>query len=157
MRRWLTAISVVSLFLIFPVSIGYLPYDHWDHAWPSVNIVVAFGLLCLTLCASFVRARSAISLTRCLLLGTAAVSAVAVSLGAPAFGIIIHHQFDFLSQHDALAMLVAIALAVLPGIFGRVRGWKSLSYAVPSSLLRYESASSYAMFVLISPRLPLRI
>lgn len=155
-RRWLTALSAISLSLVFPLALGYIPYDHWDHLWQSLSVVFAVALVCLAFCIALVLAQSAISSTRRLLRGTAAISTLAMCIGAPALAIIARYQPRFLSECDAVAAAIAIALAVLPSIFACSRSAKvpAASIACASG---HRSIAVDALFPLTALQLPLRI
>ena len=155
MRRWLTALSAIFLSLIFPLALGYIPYDHWDHLWQSLSVVFAVALICMAVCVALVLAQSAISLTRRLLRGTAAISILATCLGAPALAVAARYQPRFLWECGAVAAAIAVAF-VLPSILARSRTW-----TIPSDRLACASARrsfSFNKALPLTPTLlPLRI
>lgn len=125
MRRWLTALTGSSLLLLFPLAIAYLPYDHWDHVWLSVNVVFALGLVCAMLGAALVLSRSAISVTRQLLLGTSVVSLLAGSFGASVRALDPQLGRTIFSPWDTLTKPIAIAAALAVALLACRRGWKT--------------------------------
>jgi len=157
MRRWLTALTASSLFLLFPFAIGYLPYDHWDHFWPSVNVVFALGLVCVMLGAALVLQRSTISLTRQLLLGTAFLSLLATSLGASVLTVDAQLGRTLFSPHDAITKAIAIAAALAAAIIACSRRWTTRLFSPCSAPLCVPCLSAGSSIPLVPTYSPLRI
>lgn len=162
MRRWITAVTGSSLFLLFPLAMGYLPYDHWDHLWPSVNVVCGLGLVCVMLGAALVLPRSTVSLTRQVLLGSAVVSWLATSLGTPVLSLDGPIGRALFSPHDTIAAAIAIAAALAAAIVACSRAWMGQFRAAFSSALSLQSRSLQSFIAEPTSRLtatfsPLRI
>jgi len=155
MRRRLTALSAIFLSLVFPLALGYIPYDHWDHLWQSLSVVFAVALVCMAVCIALILAQSAISVTRRLLRGTAAISILAMCLGAAALAIVARFQPRFLWECDAVATAIALALAALTSTLARSRTWTITLGLSPRASAR--RALSYAALPLTALQLPLRI
>lgn len=157
MRRWLTALTGSSLFLLFPLAIGYLPYDHWDHFWPSVNIVLALGLVLVMLGSALVLPRSTISLTRQLLLGSAFLSLLATSLGASILALGARLGRLLFSPHDTIRNAIAIAVALAAAIRASSRRSMSRLFSVRSAPLCVGSLAAGTAIPSIPTCSPLRI
>jgi hypothetical protein len=159
MRRWLTALTASSLLLIFPFAIGYLPYDHWDHFWPSVNVVIALALVCVMLGVALVLPRSTVSLTRQLLLGSAFVSLLATSLGASILALDAGLRRMLISPHDTIWKVLALSVALAAAIRASNRRWISRLFSACSSLRVRSLTASTAIHAVPSIRTcsPLRI
>lgn len=157
MRRWLTTLTASSLLLIFPLAIGYLPYDHWDHFWPSVNVVIALALVCVMLGVALVLPQSTISLTRQLLLGTAFVSLLATSLGASILALGARLECILFSPHDTIRNAIAIAVAFAAAIRASSHRWISRLFSVCSASLFVHSLAPGNAIPSIPTCSPLRI
>lgn len=157
MRRWLSAVTATSLFLLFPFAIGYLPYDHWDHAWGSVNLVLALGLICVTLCAALICAHSAHSLLCQWLLGTAVLSLVAARLGAPVLGAATQVVSSVFSAQGAMASAITLAAVLLPAILASGRTANAPMAGRSSMLLWRQPALANGPIPLAPAYAPLRI
>jgi hypothetical protein len=157
MRRGVTALTASSLFLLFPFAIGYLPYDHWDHFWPSVNVVFALGLVCVMLGAALVLQHSTISLARQLLLGTAVVSLLATSLGASVLALDAQFGRTLFSPHDTITKAIAIAAALAAAIIACSRRWMTRLHTACSAPLYMRSLAADSAISLIPTYSPLRI
>lgn len=157
MRHWLTTLTASSLLLIFPFAIGYLPYDHWDHFWPSVNIVIALALVCIMLGAALVLPRSTISLTRQLLLGTALVSILAISLGTSVLALDTRLRRLLLSPQDTIRDAIAITVALTAAIRASSRRWITRLFSLCSVLLYVRSLAISIAIPSIPTCSPLRI
>lgn len=153
-RRRLTGLSAIFLSLVFPLALGYIPYDHWDHLWQSLSVVFAVALICMAIGVALILAQSAVLLTRRLLRGTAAISILAMCLGAPALAMAARYQPRFLWKCDAVAAAIALALVVLTCLACR-RAWTIPLH--PSPRASAYRAVSYAALPLTPLPLPLRI
>lgn len=157
MRRLLTALTGTSLFLLFPLAIGYLPYDHWDHVWPSVNVVLALGLVCVMLGAALVLPQSTISVTRQLLLGTAFLSLLARSVGASALAFGDQLGRLLFSPHDTILDALAIAVALVAAIIACIRRRMTRVHTVCATTLSLSSWATAISVPLTPAYSPLRI
>jgi len=154
MRRALTAVTGTSLFLLFPLAVGYLPYDHWDHLWPSVNVVLALGLVCVMLGAALVLPQSTISVTRQLLLGTAFLSLLARSVGASVLPFGGQLGCMLFSPHETILDAIAIVTALAAAIRTCSRRWMSRMHTVCAatfSLLRLAAGIAVPLTPTCSP------
>lgn len=157
MRRWLTALTGGSLFLLFPVALGYLPYDHWDHFWPSVNVVLALGLVCVTLGAALVLPRSTISLTRQLLLGAAFLSLLSTTLDASLLALDNQLGRALFSPHHTIANAMLIAAALAAAIIACIQPWMDQFQTAFSGALWLQSSIDDSTIRLTPTFSPLRI
>lgn len=157
MRRWLTALTGSSLLLMFPLAIGYLPYDHWDHLWPSVNVVFALGLVCVMLGAALVLQHSTISLTRQLLLGTAFLTLLATSLGASVLTLGARIGRTLFSPHDTITKATALAAALAAAIVACSHRWVTRLLTTSLAALCMRSLAVDTAIRLLPTYSPLRI
>lgn len=157
MRRWLTTLTATSLLLVFPFAIGYLPYDHWDHFWLSVNVIVALALLCVMLGVALVLSQSTVSLTRQLLLGTAFASLFATSLGASILALDPRLGRILFSPHDTIRNAIAIAVAFAAAIRASSRRWISRLFSMCSTSLCVGALATGSTIRSIPTCSPLRI
>lgn len=157
MQRWLTTLTGTSLFLLFPLAIGYLPYDHWDHLWPSVNVVLALGLLCVMLGAALVLSQSAISRTRQLLLGTAFLTLLATSMGVSIFALDAHLGRAFFSPYGTIASAILVVAALAAALVARTRAWIDQFQTAFSGALSLQSPIDDLTIPLARSCSPLRI
>src|SRR6185437_7626848 len=156
MRRWLTTLTASSLLLIFPFAIGYLPYDHWDHFWPSVNVVIALALVCVMLGVALVLPRSTISLTRQLLLCTAFASLLATSLGTSILALDARLGRMLFSPFDTIRNAIAIAITLTAAIRASSRRWITRLFSLCSALLCVPSLATSIAIPSIPACSPLR-
>jgi hypothetical protein len=145
------------LFLLFPVALGYLPYDHWDHFWPSVNVVLALGLVCVTLGAALVLPRSTISLTRQLLLGAAFLSLLSTTFGASLLALDNQLGRAVFSPHDTIANAMLIAAALAAAIIACIQPWMDQFQTAFSGALWLQSSIDDSTIRLTPTFSPLRI
>jgi hypothetical protein len=157
MRRWLTVLTGSSLLLIFPFAIGYLPYDHWDHVWGSVNLVLALGSVCMMLGAALVLSQSTNSLMRQLFLGAIFVSLLATSLGASVLALAARLGRTLFSPDDTITKAAALAAALAAAIIACSRRWISRLHTVCSAPLSMRSLATDTAIPLTPTYSPLRI
>lgn len=145
------------MFLLFPVALGYLPYDHWDHFWPSVNVVLALGLVCVTLGAALVLPRSTISLTRQLLLGAAFLSLLSTTLDASLLALDNQLGRALFSPHHTIANAMLIAAALAAAIIACIQPWMDQFQTAFSGALWLQSSIDDSTIRLTPTFSPLRI